>query len=41
MAHGPGTFHHADGDIYEGQWELDKAHGQGSYIHLNGAKYEG
>ena len=32
---------HADGDIYEGDWEFDKAHGKGVYTHANGAKYEG
>ena len=32
---------HADGDIYEGEWEEDKANGYGVYIHVNGAQYEG
>ena len=41
MAHGDGVFHHADGDVYEGQWAQDKAHGVGIYIHSNGARYEG
>lgn len=32
---------HADGDIYEGEWEDDQANGKGMYLHLNGGKYEG
>ena len=32
---------HADGDIYDGNWEADKASGFGIYTHANGAKYEG
>lgn len=40
-ANGTGKFWHADGDVYEGEWEDDKANGYGVYIHVNGAKYEG
>jgi len=40
-AHGKGKFWHADGDIFEGDWEEDKANGSGTYTHVNGAKYEG
>lgn len=32
---------HIDGDIYEGNWENDKANGYGTYTHVNGAKYCG
>lgn len=32
---------HADGDVYEGDWEDDKANGYGVYLHVNGARYEG
>jgi hypothetical protein len=30
-----------DGDIFEGEWEFDKANGYGVYVHVNGAKYDG
>lgn len=30
-----------DGDIFEGEWENDKANGFGTYTHKNGAVYEG
>jgi len=30
-----------DGDVFEGEWEFDKANGYGTYVHVNGAKYEG
>jgi len=30
-----------DGDIFEGEWQGDKANGYGTYIHVNGARYEG
>ncbi len=30
-----------DGDVYEGNWENDRANGYGTYIHANGSKYLG
>lgn len=32
---------HANGDIYTGSWENDKANGFGTFIDSQGAKYEG
>lgn len=32
---------HANGDIYEGLWKLDKANGFGIFIDTNNAAYEG
>lgn len=40
-ANGKGTFYHADGDVYEGDWADDKANGFGTYTHQNGAYYKG
>ena len=36
-----GKFWHVDGDVFEGEWQDDKANGFGVYTHMNGAKYEG
>ena len=41
MANGKGRLIHSDGDVYEGDWQNDKAHGRGTYIHMDGAKYTG
>lgn len=41
MAHGKGRLIHSDADVYEGEWESDKAHGKGTYTHADGAKYIG
>jgi hypothetical protein len=32
---------HANGDVYNGQWQDDKANGYGVFIDVNNAKYEG
>ena len=40
--HGLGKLVHSNGDIYEGQWENNKANGYGKYINMtNQAIYEG
>jgi hypothetical protein len=31
--HGKGKMVHADGDMYEGDWEFDMANGIGTYTH--------
>jgi hypothetical protein len=36
MAEGRGTFHHANGDIYTGEFRNDRANGYGAYVHENG-----
>ena len=36
---GFGKFYHADGDVYEGEWQNDRANGNGVYIHKNGARH--
>ena len=41
MAEGQGTFHHANGDLYSGEFYQDRANGFGEYIHQNGQKYIG
>lgn len=41
MANGRGRLIHADGDVFEGDWQDDKAHGKGIYIHRDGASYTG
>jgi len=41
MANSLGRLIHADGDMYEGEWQDDKAHGNGTYVHADGAKYVG
>lgn len=38
---GKGKLTHADGDVYEGEWEDDKANGKGVYRHKNGAVFDG
>ena len=41
MAYGKGRLIHSDGDVYEGEWENDRAHGIGIYSHNDGARYTG
>jgi|APSaa5957512535_1039671.scaffolds.fasta_scaffold136095_2 hypothetical protein len=36
MAQGRGTFHHANKDLYTGEFFKDRANGYGAYIHENG-----
>ena len=40
-AYGKGKFHHADGDVFEGEWVDDRVTGFGVYTHTNGASYAG
>jgi len=40
-AEGKGTFWHAEGDIYIGDFMSDQANGFGVYTHVNGSRYEG
>lgn len=39
--HGTGTYRHADGAVYEGQWFKDKQHGTGTMIYADGCIYTG
>ena len=39
--HGVGIYYYADGQIYEGQFELDKKTGYGFYRWKDNRKYEG
>ena len=40
--HGKGVYQFANGDIYEGQWQYNKANGTGKFTHASdGATYEG
>jgi len=41
MRWGKGHMVYADGDVYEGAWEENKAHGVGSYTEADGTKYTG
>lgn len=38
---GPGTCMHADGSIYNGEWDEDKQNGYGQLAYSNGDVYEG
>ena len=40
-AHGKGTFWHADGDYYEGEFKNDKSNGYGVFHCTDGTVYEG
>lgn len=40
-AEGQGTFWHAEGDVYRGEFRNDMANGYGEYTHINGSKYKG
>ena len=40
MAEGQGTFYHANGDVYTGEFFQDRANGFGVYVHSNGQRYE-
>ena len=40
-AEGTGTYSHANGAYYEGQWLDDKQHGHGVESWPDGARYEG
>jgi len=33
MAEGQGNFHHANGDVYQGEFYQDRANGFGVYVH--------
>ena len=39
--HGRGTYTHADGNRYEGEWRDNKKHGRGIFYFANGNRYEG
>lgn len=41
MAEGQGRLIHANGDVYEGNWEKDKAEGFGVYTRSDGNRYVG
>ena len=41
MAEGNGTFNHANGDVYSGEFYHDRANGFGKFIHLSGQTYIG
>jgi hypothetical protein len=36
-----GKFVHPDGDVYEGEWQNDKANGHGVFTRKNGGRYDG
>jgi hypothetical protein len=38
---GKGKFSYVNGDVYDGEWENDKANGNGVYLHKDGSIYEG
>ena len=40
-AHGHGTFTHANGDVYHGEWVNDLAHGVGTFTTHDGSSYRG
>jgi hypothetical protein len=39
--HGVGRMTHANGDIYQGEWQNGKAHGNGVFCDNKGSLYEG
>ena len=41
MWHGQGTYTHADGNKYVGEWKDDKRNGQGTVTFASGSKYVG
>jgi hypothetical protein len=41
MREGFGVQRFAKGDIFEGEWLIDKMHGKGVLVHADGSAYEG
>lgn len=42
LREGKGTMHYPSGNVYEGDWHMDKRHGQGKFTwHENGSYYVG
>lgn len=41
MRDGFGVQKFAKGDIFEGEWLMDKMHGKGILVHADGSIYEG
>ena len=41
MASGYGTMTYKDGEVYRGEWQLDKRHGKGVCYYPNSAFYTG
>ena len=41
MREGYGRLIHPTGDMYEGEWQLDKANGRGVFTNFEGYRYEG
>jgi hypothetical protein len=41
MKHGRGTYKWADGQMYDGEWNLGKQHGNGVHISLDGCRRHG
>ena len=39
--HGKGTYQFANGDTYDGNFNLERAEGYGEYRHTNGRIYKG
>lgn len=39
--HGKGRMTHANGDIYQGNWENGKANGHGVFVDIEGSMYVG
>ena len=38
---GKGTYFYKNGDVYEGEWQLDRREGMGKMIYANGKIEEG
>jgi hypothetical protein len=38
---GKGKYHYHNGDVYEGEWEVDYKNGEGIMQYYNGNKYVG
>ena len=39
LAHGTGKMVHANGDVYEGEFDMGKRNNKGVYKYINGEKY--
>ena len=41
LRHGPGVYHYANGDRFEGTWENGKREGKGRYLYKFGGYFDG
>ena len=41
MMNGKGIYRWVNGDVYDGEWNMNMMHGDGKFFYQNGQSYEG